>query len=127
MKNNINTTGKLLLTGDFNIKINDETNHDTVKFLDFLESFGNVNHIHFRTHCQGNTLDLVISSEQYHLVHNPTKVHLFSDHNFIYYNLLTNCKSQNNSKLVNYHKVKAIVPIDFGANITGGISKGRST
>ena len=60
VENNINTTGKLLLTGDFDIKINDETNHETAKFLDFLESFGLVNHIHFGTHCQENTLHLVI-------------------------------------------------------------------
>ena len=123
MENNINTTGKLLLTGDFNIKINDETNHDTTKFLDFLKSFGLVNHIQFRIHCQENTLDLVISSKQYHLVHNPTKECLFSDHSFVYYNLLTNSKSQNNSKLVNYCKVKAIVPIDFSADITGALAK----
>ena len=101
MENNINTTGKLLLTGDFNIKINDETNHETAKLLDFLESFGLVNHLHFGTHHQENTLDLVISSKQYHLVHNPIKGCLFSDHNFVYYNLLTNSKSQKNSKLVN--------------------------
>ena len=122
MENNSNTTGKLLLTGDFNIKINDETNHDTAKFLDFLESFGLLNHIHFGTHCQENTLDLVISSELYHLVHNPLKGCLFSDHSFVYYNLPTNSKSQNNSKWVNYCKVKAIVPIDFGANITGALA-----
>ena len=90
MESNINTTGKLLLTGDFNIKINDENNHETAKFLDFLESFIPVNHIHFGTHHQENTLDLVISSEQYHLVHNPIKGCLFSNHNFVYYNLLVN-------------------------------------
>ena len=123
MENSINTTGKLLLTGDFNIKINDETNHETVKFLDFLESFGIGNHIHFGTHHQENTLDFVISSEQYHLVHNPIKGCLFSYHNFVYYNLLTNSKSQNNSKLVNYCKLKAIVPINFGANITEALAK----
>ena len=123
MENNINTTRKLLLTGDFNIKINDETNHDTAKFLDFLESFGLVNHIHFGTHCQENTLDLVISSKQYHLVHNPMKGWLFSDHNFVYYNLQTNSKSQNKSKLVNYHTFKAIVPIYLGDNITGALAK----
>ena len=123
MENNINTTGKLLLTGDFNIKINDETNHDTTKFLDFLESFGHVNHTHFGTHCQENTLDLVISSEQYYLVHNPTKGCLFSDNNFVHYNLQINSKPQKNSKLVNYQKVKAIDHIDFGANITWSLTK----
>ena len=88
MERNINTTGKLLLIGDFNIKINDEHNQETTKFLDFLESFGFVNYIHIRTHHQENTLDLVISPEQYHLVHNPIKGCLFSNHNFVYYNLL---------------------------------------
>ena len=62
MERNINTTGKLLLTGDFNIKMNDEQNQETAKFLNFLESFRLVNHVHFKTHCQENTLDLVISS-----------------------------------------------------------------
>ena len=60
MENNINTTGKLLLIRNFNIKINNETNHDTIKFLDFFESIGLVNHTHFGTHCQENTLDFVI-------------------------------------------------------------------
>ena len=118
MENNINTTGKLLLTGDFNIKINDENNHETARFLDFLESFGLVNHIYFGTYHQENTLDLVISSKQYHLVHNPIKGCLFSDHNFVYYNLSTKSKPQNNTKLVTYCKLKAISPIDFGSVIT---------
>ena len=72
---------------------------------------------------QDNTLDLVISSEQYHLVHNPIKGCLFSDHNFVYYNLSTNSKPQNNKKLVTYHKIKAISPLDFGSNITNALAK----
>ena len=89
---------------------------------DFLESFGLVNHIHFGTHHQENTLDLVISSEQYHLVHNPIKGCLFSDHNFVYYNLLVNSKPQNNSKLITYHKLKSISPKDFGSDITDALA-----
>ena len=123
MESNINTTGKLHLMGDFNIKMNDEHNHETANFLDFLESFGLVNHIYFGTHHQDNTLDLVMSSKQYHLVHNPIKGCLFSDHNFVYYNLSTNSKPQNNNKLVTYHKLKAVSPIDFGPNITDSLVK----
>ena len=123
MERNINTTGKLLLTGDFNIKMNDEQNQDTAKFLDFLESFGLVNHVHFVTHCQENTLDLVISSKQYHLVQNQTKGCLFSDHNFVCYNLLAYGKPQCNTKMVTYHKLKAISPTDFGSHITQALAK----
>ena len=121
MENN-NTTGKLLLNGHFNIKINDENNHVTAKFLDFHESFGLVNHIHFGTHCQENTLDLVMSSEQYHLVHNPIKGCLFSNNNFVFYNLLVNSKPQNNSKFITYHKLKSISPKDFSSNITDALA-----
>ena len=40
MERNNNTIGKLLLTGDFNIKMNNKQNQETAKFLDFLETFG---------------------------------------------------------------------------------------
>ena len=123
MERKINTTGKLLLTGYFNIKMNDGHNQDTAKFLDFLESFGLINHIHFETHCQENTLDLVISSEQYHVVQNPIKWCLSSDHNFVYYNLLAHSKPQSNTKVVTYYKLKAISPIDFASNITYALAK----
>ena len=123
MERNINTTGKLLLTGDFNIKMNDDQNQETAIFLDLLESFGLINHVHSKTHCQENTLDLIISSEQYHLVQNPNKGHLFSDHNFVYYNLLAYGKPQHNTKVVTYHKLKAISPTDFGSDITQALVK----
>ena len=123
IERNINTTGKLLLTGDFDIKMNDEHNQETAKFLDFLESFGLINHIHFETHCQENTLDLVIFSKQYHLVQNPSKGCLFSNHNFVYYNLLAYGKPQSNTKVVTYCKLKAISPIDFSSDITYALAK----
>ena len=123
MERNINTTGKLLLTGDFNIKMNDEQNQETAKFLDFLESFRLVNHVHSKTHHQENTLDLVISSEQYHLVQNPTKECLFSNHNFVYYNLLAYAKPQHNTKVVTYRKLIAISPTDFGSDVTHALAK----
>ena len=61
MEMNINSTGKLLLTGDFNIHINDTESPDANTFLDVLDSFGPQNHIRFPTHHLNNTLDLVIT------------------------------------------------------------------
>ena len=40
MERNINSTDKLLLTGDFNICINDPESPDANTFLDVLDSFG---------------------------------------------------------------------------------------
>ena len=62
MERNINSSGKLLLTGDFNIYVNNLESPDTNTFLDVLDSFGLHNHIGFLTHHLNNTLDLVITS-----------------------------------------------------------------
>ena len=52
MEKNINSTGKLVLTGDFNIHINDKSNPDSIIFHDILDSFGVVNHVSFQTDCR---------------------------------------------------------------------------
>ena len=68
MERNTNSTGKLLLTGDFNIHMNDLESPDTNTFLDVLDSFCLQNDISFPTHCLNNTLDLVITSGQDNLL-----------------------------------------------------------
>ena len=49
-----------MLSGDFNIKVNDEEDSDTITFLDFLHSFNLGNRIDFLMHRLGNTLDLIV-------------------------------------------------------------------
>ena len=61
IERNINLTGKLLLTGDFNVHVNKPESPDVNTFLDVLDSFGLCNHISFLTHHLNNTLDLVIT------------------------------------------------------------------
>ena len=70
MEKNINTSGKTLLTGDFNIKVNDSSSYDTKLYMKLLDSFGLGNHIEFVTHEHENTLDLIITSERETLVKN---------------------------------------------------------
>ena len=89
MERNINSTSKLLLTGDFNIYVNDLESPDTNTFLDVLDSFGLHNHISFLTHCLNNTLDLVITLGQDNIIESSTLGRLFSDHNVVYFNLTT--------------------------------------
>ena len=89
MERNINSTGKLLLSGDFNIYVNDPESPDTNTFLDVLDSFGLHNHISFLTHCLNNTLDLVKTSGQDNLFESSTPGRLFSDHKRVYFNLTT--------------------------------------
>ena len=57
----------LLICGDFSIHVDVIDNHDTIAFLDLLESFTLKQHVDFLTHEQGHTLDLLItcSSDQF--------------------------------------------------------------
>ena len=83
MEENINVSGKTLLTGDFNIKVNDSSCSDAKLFTELLDIFGLVNHIHLATHEHKNTLDLIITLERETFVKNPSQGRLFSDHNVI--------------------------------------------
>ena len=61
MEMNVNTTGNIILTGDFNIKMNNPDDPDMTTLSDLLDSFDLVNHVRFLTHRSMNTLDLVIT------------------------------------------------------------------
>ena len=89
MESNINSTDKLLLTGDFNIYVNDLESPDINTFLDVLDSFVLHNHISFLTHHPNNTPDLGITSGQDNFIESSTPSRLFSDHNIVYFNLTT--------------------------------------
>ena len=89
MERNINSTDKLLLTGDFNIHVNDPESTDTNTFLDVLDSFGIRDHISFQTHHFNNTLDLDITPCNETFIENSTPGRLFSDHNIVYFNIVT--------------------------------------
>ena len=71
MEKNINASGKTLITGDFNIKINNSSSNDTEFLMELFDSFGLVNHIQFATHEHENTLDLRIPLERKTFVKNP--------------------------------------------------------
>ena len=70
MENNINSAGKKLFTGDFNIHVKDQGNSDTRNLQEVLDSFGLTNHIGFDTHHLENMLDLVITYARYNLIRN---------------------------------------------------------
>ena len=48
----------ILITGDFNIHVNDLSNVDALRFQDLRESFGLEQHVHGPTHTHGHILDL---------------------------------------------------------------------
>ena len=52
---------KCLITGDFNLHVDDKTDKISTEFMDLLESMDFVQHISGPTHYRGHTLDLVIT------------------------------------------------------------------
>ena len=116
MERNINSTVKLLLTGDFNIHVNDPESPDANTFLDVLDSFGLQNHISFPTHHLNITLDLVITSCNDNFIESSTSGRLFSDHNTVYFNLTT-FKQPNTIKEITYRKLKNINMTNFNKDM----------
>ena len=71
----------VLSLGDFNYHVNAETNACIKEFLGLLECFGLKNHVEVETHIKGNTLDLVITRENYFLLMDiTTDTSVISDH-----------------------------------------------
>ena len=116
MERNINSPGRLLLTGDFNIHVNNLESPDTNTFLDVLDSFGLHNHIGFPTHHLNNTLDLVITSGQDKFIESSRPGRLFFDHNMVYFNLTTPRQS-NKTKEITYRKLKNINIVNFSKDV----------
>ena len=71
----------VLITGDFNVHVDNPSNDDALKFLDLLESLGLEQHVHEATHTHGHTLDLVITRiGDYILQETPKPDFCISDH-----------------------------------------------
>ena len=51
----------VLLVGDFNVHVDNDTNPESVRFAELLEDANLVQHVEGSTHMSGHTLDLVIA------------------------------------------------------------------
>ena len=81
----ISSSSEILITGDFNLHLDDPNAPYVDSFLDLLDTFGLTQHIHFPTHDSGHTLDLLITRSASNLVSSTD--HTFSpisDHKVIY-------------------------------------------
>ena len=56
--------GDIILTGDFNIHIDDMESSDTITILDTLDILNLRNHVNFQTHRSQHYLDMFIDSRQ---------------------------------------------------------------
>jgi hypothetical protein len=80
--------GELLLTGDFNFHIDDINDFYAKQFLELIQNFGLVQHIHEATHKDSHTLDLVITKADSIIASNfHVSLPWVSDHSIIQFKL----------------------------------------
>ena len=114
-ENIVSDHGVLLLTGNFNIHMDNLQNPDTIIFSDFLESFGLINFVGFPTHQSHHMLDLFIT-HQSSIIKSVPQGEFFSDHCFIYALLHLDCPTPK-PKTVSYRKLKGINTTKFNKDI----------
>ena len=91
----ISSPSELIITGDFNLHVDQPTAPYVASFLDLLDTFTLTQHISFPTHDPGHTLDLLITRSTSTLLHSVD--HTFSpisDHNVILSTLTIPTKSR---------------------------------
>ena len=114
-ENIVSDHGVLLLTGDFNIHMDNLQNPDTIIFSDFLESFGLSNFVGFPIHQSHHTLDLFIT-HQSRIIKSVSQGEFVSNLCFINALLYLDCPTLK-SKIVIYRKLKGINTTEFNKDI----------
>ena len=102
------TDRNIIITGDFNIHVNDVTNSEAMSFTDSMEALRLIQYVKFVTHRLGNTLDLVFLESSKHLNVSTVCPGLFmSDHCFVMWT--TSIPREDlTSKTVSTRKIKSI-------------------
>ena len=70
----------LIVSGDFNIHVNDLANDDAVFFIDAMSALGLDQHVHTSTHQAGNILDLVLTNSNHLPISKCVSSDFISDH-----------------------------------------------
>jgi hypothetical protein len=78
---------EIVLTGDFNIHIDDATDVNARRFLDLLDAFDLHQHVTLSTHACGHTLDLLITRSTLVPTDVEVDVPILSDHGLVMYRL----------------------------------------
>ena len=108
LEENVNTDkGTLILTGDFNIHMDDPTHPDTNTFIDTLDGLDLRNHVNFPTHKLNHHLDLFIDTTSSPILTEVECGFMLSDHNFVHA-LIELTKPRAPKQEVTYRKLKNI-------------------
>ena len=83
----LSLTGKHVILGDFNFRINDPTDTHAAKFKALTEQFNLIQHVSIPTHDAGNTLDLVLTRDDLSVSSIFTDHSVKSDHSAVLFTI----------------------------------------
>ena len=97
----------VIITGDFNLHVDDPSSKHATDFLKILDIFNLRNNVHVPTHTGGHTLDLIITRKESTTVRNVSADDVISDHMCVMFDMHDEpvCK---NSVTENYRSLKHI-------------------
>ena len=108
----------LIITGDFNIHVNNTNDSDACEFLDLLASLGLKQHVIGPTHEGGHTLDLVITRQYDKVIKSAPMIDRFiSDHAAVLCQL-DSVKPRTAVKEISYRQLKSIYMDALRADLT---------
>ena len=108
----------LLLCGDFNFHVDDDSDREALKFIDHLDSSNLVQRVNEPTHRKGHTLDLIITRSESNLIRDTRVIpDIYSDHRVVTCKI--NCSKPPRSKiLVSYRPTKELNPREIKMGLT---------
>ena len=113
---NVTFPDKMIIVGDVNIHTNKEQHPDTALFQETLDGLGLRDHVDFLTHCLGNSLDAVITSQDDPMVKTVVQGELFSDHHWVFFNI-TSSIIMHRVEEIAYRNIKLFSPDTFASDI----------
>ena len=88
------TSGHLIILGDFNVHVDDDSCHHATHLCDIFDIFGLVQHANAATHVLGHTLDLVVAGEDVPIADLYIDPPVLSDHALVNFELRVSPPSQ---------------------------------
>ena len=114
----LSLSGKHIIVGDFNFRINEPADVNAAKFKALIEQFNLIQHVNLSTHVAGNTLDLILTCDDVSVTHIHTAHSVNSDHCAVRFHL--SCVSPGTvKKSITYRKWKAIDITSVQSDIAG--------
>ena len=113
----LTTYSNFIVSGDFNLHIDDIGNLDAQVFLDLMTVYGLQNHVHFEMHISGHTLDLILNEFISQVsIKNVERGQFLSDHLSVVAHLSVD-KPPLKKKECNYRKINKIDLVDMSHHL----------